>query len=114
MKKIFLLTALLSSFHFFAQISVSNPTITTPNFVINRYAPVAQNVVAGSSVVVVNNAPSFSFGICPGDLIMVYQAQGAQIDTNNTSAYGNSLYYNSAGLYVFKYVQSVFGNTIQT
>ena len=50
--------------------------------------------------------------LCPGDLIMVYQAQGANMNTSNTIAYGDITSHNSAGLYEFKYVQSISSNTI--
>ncbi len=89
-------------------------TITALNTVVNRYAPISQSITPGTSTLVINNANSFNFGLCPGDLIMVYQAQGAQIDTTQTGAYGNIINYNSAGFYEFKYVQATNGNTIIT
>lgn len=43
---------------------------------------------------------------------MIYQAQGVSMTTTNTASYGNITSYNSAGLYEFKYVQSVSANII--
>jgi hypothetical protein len=43
---------------------------------------------------------------------MIYQTQGATINTNNTFSYGDIISYNSLGLYKFAYVISVSGNTL--
>lgn len=86
--------------------------ITASNQTVNKYSPVSVSIAASSNTVEVANINLLS--ICPGDLIMVYQAQGASMDISNTNSYGNILGYNSAGLYEFKYVQSVTGNTITT
>ncbi|MCS6820911.1 MAG: hypothetical protein NZ551_03495, partial [Microscillaceae bacterium] len=53
-----------------------------------------------------------SNALSPGDLIMLYQAQGAIIDVSNTVNYGTILDYNNAGQYEFAYVSSVSGNVI--
>ncbi len=87
-------------------------TVSSTNQILNQYMPVSVNIAAGSSVVTIANSSLFS--ICPGDLIMIYQAQGANMDITNTISYGNILAYNSAGLYEFKYVQSVSGNNVTT
>lgn len=87
-------------------------TVSAPNQILNQYIPVSVNIAAGSSVVTIANSSLFS--ICPGDLIMIYQAQGASMDITNTASYGNITNYNSAGLYEFKYVQSVSGNNVTT
>lgn len=87
-------------------------TVTSAGLVVNRYAPVMANISAASSTIAVTPGPSFS--LCSGDLIMVYQAQGAAINTTNSVLYGDITSYNSAGLYEFKYVQTVNGNTITT
>ncbi len=89
-------------------------TISSPNQVVNRYCPLSANISAGSSTLSVANGTFAS--ICPGELILVYQAQGASINTTNTPQYSDVTNYNSAGFYEFKYVQSVTGNiiTVQT
>ena len=85
-------------------------TVSSTNQILNKYCPVTTNISSGSNTLVVAN--STMLALCPGDLIMVYQAQGASINTLNTLAYGDITSYNSAGLYEFKYVQSYNNNTI--
>ncbi len=87
-------------------------TISAANQILNHYIPVSANIPAGSNTVALASASLFS--ICPGDLIMIYQAQGATTNTTNTNSYGTITSYNSAGLYEFKYVQSVSGNIVTT
>src|ERR1043166_599237 len=76
-------------------------TLTAGNYVLNRYAVVIANIPSGASIFSVLPGPSFS--LCPGDLIMIYQAQGATITTTNNATYGNINAYNSAGFYEFRY-----------
>lgn len=85
-------------------------TVSSTNQILNKYCPITTNISSGSNTLVVVN--STMLAICPGDLIMVYQAQGASINTLNTLAYGDITSYNSAGLFEFKYVQTIIGNTI--
>jgi hypothetical protein len=87
-------------------------TVASGTVTVNKYFPVSGNISSGSNTI--NLAVTATSGLCPGDLIMIYQAQGASINTANTNAYGNVLNYNSAGLYEFKYVQSVNGNQLIT
>jgi len=111
-----ILVAILFSFSFVYSQPGKNGVynVTSANQVVNKYCPVAANISAGANTVTLSTGPGFS--LCPGDLIMIYQAQGANVDGSNTSSYGNILNYNSAGLYEFKYVQSINGNvvTVQT
>jgi len=51
-------------------------------------------------------------GLAAGDIIMIYQAQGATIDSSDTASYGAITSYNSAGRYEFQTVGSISGNTI--
>ncbi len=86
-------------------------TVTSANQIINKYAMLSANIAAGDNTLSLVAGPSFS--LCSGDLVMVYQAQGASINTTlNTNQYGNINAYNSAGLYEFKYVQAISGNVI--
>jgi hypothetical protein len=80
--------------------------------VVNKYCPISTNINAGSNTFLLAN--SAMVPLCSGDLIMIYQAQGAAINTQNTVQYGDVLNYNSAGLFEFMYVQSSNGNTITT
>jgi len=88
-------------------------TVTAANTVVNCYTAVTANVTSGSTTVTLQNA---SCNLQCGDLVMIYQAQGASINTTNTDQYGAVTAYNSSGLYEFNYVVSVTGNvvTVQT
>lgn len=87
-------------------------TVTLPAEVLNKYAMVSTSLAAGTNSLPLIPGPSFV--VCAGDLLMIYQAQGAGVDNSNTSTYGSILNYGSAGLYEFVYVQSVNGTTITT
>jgi hypothetical protein len=107
-------------------------TITASNTVLNRYTRVTADILPGSntiSVVDINelnrdgigylpagyvaNASGFSSNaLSQGDLIMIYQAQGASINTSNTINYGEVTNLNGAGTYELAYVESIAGNVI--
>lgn len=107
-------------------------TITTSNTVLNRYSRVLVDVAVGATTITVTdindlnrdgigylpsgfttNAAGFASNtLTKGDLIMIYQAQGAIIDATNTMNYGSVTNYNGAGSYELAYVESVSGNTI--
>ena len=129
----FLALMLLLTTSVFAQTGKDGSvTITTVNTVLNRYTRVTADVVAGGNTVTVfdinelnrdgigylpagfnTSAAGFtSNALAPGDLIMLYQAQGAIIDASNTLAYGSVTNYNGSGSYEFAYVESVAGNVI--
>ncbi|MEJ1239811.1 Ig-like domain-containing protein, partial [Chryseolinea sp. T2] len=87
-------------------------TVTGTNTVLNGYSAITADVAAGSSTVTVTNVASELGGITAGDLIMLYQAQGASIQTTDDNNYGSVTNYNNAGHYEFAYVASVTSNTI--
>jgi hypothetical protein len=107
-------------------------TISTTNTVLNRYTRVTADVPTGSNSVTVYdinelsrdgigylptgynaNASGFaSNSLSTGDLILLFQAQGAQINNTNSISYGEINNLNNAGKYELAYVQSVSGNTI--
>jgi uncharacterized repeat protein (TIGR01451 family) len=107
-------------------------TVSTSNTVLNRYTRVTSDIPIGSnSLTVVNinelnrdgitylpagyttNASSFvSNALQAGDLILLFQAQGAVINTTNSLNYGEVTNLNNAGRYEMAYVGSVSGNTI--
>lgn len=109
-----------------------NVTITASNTVLNRYTRVTADILAGSTSItvtdindlnsatpsylpagyVVNSSGFSSNVISKGDLIIIYQAQGASIDNTNSINYGEVTNYNGAGTYELVYVESVAGNTI--
>jgi len=87
-------------------------TVNSSGHIVNHYCPINANISAGSNTLLVVN--SAMAPLCSGDLIMIYQAQGAAINTQNTVQYGDIINFNSAGLFEFMYVQSSNGNTITT
>jgi large repetitive protein len=87
-------------------------TVTSSTQIVNQYAPISTSISAGSNTL--SLATTSIISLCQGDLIMVYQAQGASMSSTNAVGYGSITAYNSAGLYEFEYVQSVAGNIITT
>ena len=105
--------------------------VTGSNTVLNRYVRVTGNVIPGATTVTVDDITqlyrdgitvptgfSISTGsyannlLQRGDLVMLYQSQGATITTTNGMSYGTVTNKNGAGSYEFAYVESVSGNTI--
>jgi gliding motility-associated-like protein len=80
-------------------------TVSAANTVVNCYTAVTANVTAGSTTVTTTGTCAFTCG----DLVMIYQAQGATINTTNTAAYGTVTAYNNSGLYEFNYVTQAVG-----
>ena len=107
---IFLLIYWKSSFSQFGKngtLTLSSGTTT-----VNQYAKLAFDIVAGQNTIVVDSISNLSINLTCGDLIMVYQAQGANIDASNTANYGTITNYNSSGLFEFRHVTTVSQNTI--
>jgi len=80
--------------------------------VVNEYTAFSGSATAGSSQLTVNalaaNLPSLE----AGDVILLYQAQGAVISGADSAAYGTITNLGSAGRYEFHTVKSISGNTI--
>lgn len=99
---------------FFSQLSYAQKgkdgarTITGANTVVNTYTTITAAAAAGNTTMNVTSAA----GLAKGDLVMVYQAQGATISSDNEASYGGILDYKSSGRYEFREVLSVAGNTI--
>ena len=111
LRKLILLILVLNSSSKFAQPGKDGAlTITATGQTLNRYFPVLSDITANSYTVEIPSASPSSF--LPGDLIMIYQAQGATTSSVNGSAYGDILNYNSSGLYEFRYIRCVNGNTL--
>jgi len=89
-------------------VTISSGTST----VINQYAQISGSVSAGANSVTAVGLASAMPTLSVGDLIMLYQAQGATIDTSDTRNFGAVTAYNSAGRYEFQTVASVSGNTV--
>ena len=86
-------------------------TVSAPNTVLNRYAALGADATAGATSFVVSDVAALddaTYGpLEPGDLVMLYQAQGASIDTSDTQSYGAVTNLNNAGRYEFVTVGSV-------
>ncbi len=80
--------------------------------IVNEYAPVSGGASAGATQINVvgraGNLPSLS----PGDLILIYQAQGATISGVDNATYGSITNLGSAGRYEYQTVLSVSGDMI--
>lgn len=91
-------------------------TITSTGTIINAYTTLASAAAAGSTTITVNSVANLSTtdegALEAGDLLMIYQAQGADIDTTDTASYGNVTNYNSSGLYEFITVGAINSNAI--
>ncbi len=99
-------------------------TIAVANNVINTYYPGASNASAGGTSLIVGPIDSRGNAtpLATGDLILIIQIQGADIDASNSDSYGNNLagqpasgYLNSnlyAGNYEYNTVASVAGSTL--
>ncbi|MBL8919294.1 MAG: tandem-95 repeat protein [Myxococcaceae bacterium] len=83
---------------------------------LNEYSALTANAAVGGTTLQVSDISqlgSVTFGpLAPGNLLMIYQAQGATIDTTDSATYGNVTALGSAGLYEFIEVASIAGNTI--
>lgn len=103
-------------------------TFSATDVIVNSYSELTAQ--SGSTLTVANAANlALPAAACPtasggcldatnrglqrGDLLLIYQPQGATVDTaSNSASYGAISSYNGAGRYEFVYVQSVAGNLI--
>ncbi len=81
-------------------------TVSTANTIVNIYTTVSQNASAGDNRIR-QTADSNVLGLTVGDLILIYQATGAAINTTNTFNFGNVNNLNGAGRFEFARVTSV-------
>jgi hypothetical protein len=123
--RIFLLLALVfSTFLVQVQPAAAAPgidgdqTISLSGAVVNRYAPVtavAGNVVSVTDIDLLDDTADDHYAnhdLSAGDMILIYQAQGAAFDdVTDTATYG-AFTYEEAGTYEFASVVSVSGNDI--
>lgn len=75
--------------------------------IINKYAAVTQ--ICDNGTLVVDNPFEFR----AGEKILIYQAQGAVIDSSDSAEFGKILDYAQAGNYEFNYIASISGSTIR-
>jgi uncharacterized repeat protein (TIGR01451 family) len=83
-------------------------TATAANTLVNQYTTLGAAAAAGATTITVASAA----GITVGDVLMLYQAQGATINNANTNAYGAVTALGNAGRYEFVSVAAVSGTTI--
>ncbi|MCB9447412.1 MAG: gliding motility-associated C-terminal domain-containing protein [Flavobacteriales bacterium] len=95
-------------------------TLSAASTVVNEYTYLTADVAAGSTGITVNNSAlnangRFSAALATGDLVFIYQAQGATLDgAPNDITYGAVLNYVSSGQYEFAQVLGVpNANTIE-
>jgi uncharacterized repeat protein (TIGR01451 family) len=95
-------------------------TIATLNTIVNQSTTLSVAAAAGASTITVANIanltnsvdPAGTGTLAPGDVILIYQARGATINTTDTPTYGDITSYGNAGNYEFQSVASVSGNDI--
>lgn len=87
-------------------------TVSTTNAVLNEYSLVVGALSIGQTTIPVSSILGELPSLEPGDLIMIYQAQGATISGVNSAAYGAVTSLGGAGRYEFQTVESISGNTI--
>ena len=81
-------------------------TATAANTTINSYATLTAGAGSGDSTINVSSAA----GITPGDVLLIYQAQGATISTTDANTYGEVNALGNAGRYEYVSVSSVSGS----
>ncbi|MGB5418404.1 hypothetical protein, partial [Algibacter sp.] len=89
-----------------------NLTITGTNTIVNNYSGVTADIAIGATTISVNDIAGELGGLAAGDLILIYQAQGAVINSSNSVNFGAVTSLNGAGTYEYAYVQGVAGNDI--
>lgn len=80
--------------------------------IVNEYASLSGTAAAGSTQINVNSLAIDLPSLEAGDVIMIYQAQGATINGSDSTAYGSITNIGSAGRYEFHTVKSISGNSI--
>lgn len=100
--------------------------ITSGSYILNRYTTLASSVSSGAvsftvaDISQLSGAYTFTNSTNPyavnqlraGDLVMIIQMQGADINTADNSSYGAVTAYNGAGNYELRQVYDISGNTI--
>ena len=79
---------------------------------LNAYWPVTGGTQAGSDSVTLGGGTAAVSALTPGDLVLIYQAQGAEISDVNGPGYGAVTRLRAAGRYEFQTVASVSGSTV--
>ncbi|HEY6728357.1 MAG TPA: hypothetical protein VI197_30310 [Polyangiaceae bacterium] len=92
-------------------------TLADGNNVLNGYAALASSVSSGATSLTVDDASTLAVtglgALAPGDLILLYQAQGASISTDDEASYGAISDFGGAGSFELVEVSAVDGNSIE-
>ncbi len=75
--------------------------------IINQYASV-NNINTCNNELTLDDASGFHVG----DTVLMIQMNGAEIDSNNISTFGDVTNYHNAGNYEFNYISNINGNTV--
>ena len=84
-------------------------TLNGSGFVVNSYAPLTANAAVGNTSVSVSSTA----GMSVGDLVLIIQMQGAQINSTNTAAYGEVTNLRGAGIHELAVVQALTATTLR-
>lgn len=76
-----------------------SPIIVAANTVVNQYATLSADAASGDTSVTVNNRDTAFPTLAVGDLLLIYQARGATINTDDDYNYGAVTDLGSAGRY---------------
>ncbi|MFO0579972.1 MAG: hypothetical protein U1A78_38865 [Polyangia bacterium] len=92
-------------------------TVTAAGTIVNSYSVLGVGAKVGDKTVTVKNiadlnSPVTGMALKKGDLLLLYQAQGATIDGTDTGKYGSVTALNGAGSFEFVTVESLAGNVI--
>jgi gliding motility-associated-like protein len=110
----FVLLFLITNYSFSQFGKNGSLTLTTGTTVVNQYSSISNNISIGQNTIAVSSISNLntSSTLTCGDLILIYQAQGANMASSNSTNYGLITNHNSAGLFELKQVDSVNGNII--
>ncbi|CAG5084551.1 gliding motility-associated C-terminal domain-containing protein [Parvicella tangerina] len=120
MRNIFSISLIILPLLTFSQLGKNGTVAISSNTIVNEYTYLTSDVASGSSTISVNssslnNNGRFSGDLEGGDVVFIYQAQGASIDlTTFGYGWGEVIAYNNAGNYEFAEVADVPNTTTIT
>src|SRR3984957_3506316 len=86
-------------------------SVTTANTVINTYTTLNGAAAQNANTITVTSAAALT-GLSVGDVLLIYNPQGATIATPNDATYGTVSALNNAGRFEFVNVDVINGNTL--
>ena len=111
---LFYLFILLSSTLSFSQKGKDGDLVVSSQIQINTYTYLTDDATTGDNYILVSSnllsGSFFSNPLTGGDLIFIYQAQGADMKTDNDEGYGELVNINGAGCYDLVQVSRVSGS----